>query len=245
MRSNSRGFGPWLTACACALAIFATACPEDPGSSFQWSVTPDRRQVVQGTPAVFQIKVDSKQNINSTVKLSATGVPNGTTAVFSNPNLGSTGRTSSLTFETSDVVIGTYTVTVRAEEVGYTTYTADRLLIVTGESSEADFSLEVNPGEYSFPSFETAHTFTFYVRPLNGFLGTVDIALSGLNENLDLAQDVTPASLEFTNSGGAGGTFILGAVQTSDMPAYVDVTVTATSGSLVHTGMTRIFFVTP
>lgn len=245
MRSSSRGFGPWLWACACALAIFATACPEDPGSSFEWSVSPKQRTVAQGTPAVFQIKVDSKQDINSTVKLSATDVPSGTTAVFSNPNLGSTGRTSSLTFETSEVAIGTYTVTVHAAEVGYNSYTSDRLLIVTGEGGDADFSLEVNPGEYAFTSFDIGHTFTFFVRPLNGFLGTVDIALSGLNENLDLLQGLTPASLEFTDGSGKGGTFVISAVHTVPMPAYVDVTVTATSGSLVHTGMTRIFFVAP
>jgi hypothetical protein len=227
------------------LVLLGSCIFGDDGSSFDWSVTPDRRTVAPGDATTFSIKIDSKENINSEVELSYGHLPPSATASFSQRKLPSTARTSTLTVTTSDQTpIGTYHITVAAKEVGHSDHGTQNVLFVSDAGTDPDFSLELDPLDYTFTSFEaTSTTFTYFVRPLNGFAGDVGVALSDLGPNLYPIQDVTPPSVTVGGGGGAGGTFVLYAY--ADGPPsqpYVDITVTATSGTLSHSGKIRIHF---
>jgi hypothetical protein len=230
----------------CAVALLSNGCSGGliTLSFFNWTVNPGRRTVARGQQTTFRIRIDSKENINSNVNLNVSGLPANTTATFSPQRLGSTGRNSTLTVQTTNQTpIGTFTITISATEVGFNTHTFDRLLFVTETGgSEPDFSLEVNPLQHTFEDFGVGPTFTYFVRPLNGFSGTVDVSLSGLTDDLLLAQAVTPPSVGVNVGGhaGAGGTFVLYALPTPPVQTPVFLTVTATGGGITHTAMIRI-----
>ena len=112
-----------------------------------------------------------------------------------------------------------------------------RVDVVTGTGP--DFTLEVDPATITFSRSEfRGPTMTFYVRPRNGFLGTVDISIDGVSVPggaLLLAQGPSPSQLVFTNSGGQGGTFVLRLAELPTFPPSVTLTVRAVSGAIVHT----------
>jgi hypothetical protein len=228
--------------CVACLAALLTGCTDGGGTShFDWSVTPDRRTIQPGGQTTFTIEIKSKVNINSQVALRVEGTPTGATASFDTPNLPDTATTATLTVQTpATLEAGTYTLKIFAKETGQTEAEKDVLLIVETSAGEPDFTLEVDPAEYTFANIEAGKTFTYYARPLNNFQGTVTVSVSGLSDDLGLSQAVTPAQVTIGPTGGAGGTFVLRGQPNPPVPSPVDLTVTATSGSLTHTRTIRI-----
>lgn len=234
--------GRVLGLCLTCLTLLLADCPTGPGVSvFDWSVTPERRTVQPGEQTTFTIKIESKVNINAQVALRVEGTPSGATATFDTPNLPDTATTTTLTVQTpATIEAGTYTLKIFAKESGQAEYEDDVLLIVETSAGEPDFTLEVDPAEFTFPSIEFGMTFTYYVRPLNDFQGTVAASVSGLSDDLVLGQAVTPPQVAIGPTGGAGGTFVLRLQPHPPVPTPVDITVTATSGNLTHTRTIRI-----
>ena len=224
-----------------AVGVWQAGCggPTTPGSSsFTWSVSPSVLTVQKGSAGTFTIRLDSKVNINSDVAFSLSGnTPPNSTTTFSPQRLPSTGRDATLTFQTSSQTPeGAYSFTVTATEVGLGAHDMLRRVdVVSGEGP--DFTLEVDPPEATL-SQTSAPTITFFVRPRNGFLGTVDITVEGITAPpapLVLSQPPLPPQIVITNAAGAGGTFV---VRLADRPSYpptVSLTVRAVSGSIVHT----------
>lgn len=215
---------------------------EGGSSVFDWSVSPDRSIIQAGERATYTITIKSKTNINANVQLRVEGVPAGATGTLSNTTMPSTATTATLTVQTpANLSVGTYTLKIFAKEVGGLEFEDDVLLIVESSQGQPDFSLEVDPAEFTFPDIEFGKTFTFFARPLNGFQGTVTVVVSGLSDDLVLAQAPTPSQVNIGGtSGGAGGTFVLRIQPQPPVPSPVDLTVTATSGSITHTRTIRI-----
>lgn len=116
-----------------------------------------------------------------------------------------------------------------------------RVDIVTGTGP--DFTLEAEPAETTLIRSGSSPTMTFYVRPRNGFTGTVDITLEGLSvppAPVAVVVPVTPAQLVFTNASGQGGTYVLGLQNLASYPPSVTLTLRAASGSIVHTRQIKV-----
>jgi hypothetical protein len=207
--------------------------------TFGWQVTPSSELAVQrGATASFQIRLNSKVNINAEVGFSVSGtLPQNITVTFSPARLPSTGRDATLTIQTtSQTPEGAYSFNIIATEDGQTpVMEARRLDVVSGTGP--DFTVEVNPAETVISRFPSP-TISYYVRPRNGFQGTVNISV----ESAELPPPVLlvqapdrPQLVYGAGSGGQGGTFVVSLAERASYPATATVTVRATSGSIVHT----------
>jgi hypothetical protein len=214
-------------------AALVAGCATAPGDAFDWKLTPDRATTTAGGMVGFRIDIESKTNINSDVELEGEDIPS--ELILSMPaKIASTVETVEGTiYVAPGTAEGTYAVNIKLREVGGSWSVPQTVLVfVTNAEGQPDFSLEVEPTTATL-SAEFAPTLTFYVRPLNGFLGTVSLALTGLTDDLRLSQDLTPSTIEIT-SGGKGGTFVVGYAPTPPVMSPVVLTVTATAGSLSH-----------
>jgi hypothetical protein len=223
------------------LALLQSGClpPRDP---FDWSISPRRVEIDPGDEAVFDIELFSKEDINSDVRFAVANVPPGSTAAFESTVLASTANTNELRIQTTaGTPVGTWTLEVTAEEIGHGAYTLTALLIV-GASGGPDFTLEVSPAEATLIQGLPEPTLTFYVRPLNGFEGTVDISLD-VPDPLLLSQGPSPSALVLADEGGQGGTFVVRLPAGAFVAGDVTLTVTASSGGLVHSGTVLLHLV--
>jgi hypothetical protein len=227
---------------AAALLLLCLAGCGSTGSSFDWDVTPDRTTVAPGGKATYNLTVKSKMNINSEVSLRVTGAPPNATVSVNPTKISGTGTTATLSVQTAgSTPEGTYTISVFATETGQSEVSKDVLLIVSSNSTTADFSLEVDPAAFTFTDAESGKTFTYFVRPLNSFAGTVSVSVSGVPSFAVLSQAPTPASVTIGGAtGGAGGTMVLRMTTGAFGQGPFDLTVTATSGGITHQRTIRI-----
>jgi hypothetical protein len=224
-------------------AAWLSGCGQMPSplgvGEFKWDVTPgDVVTIQRGGAGSFTIRLNSKVNINSNVEFSLAGtLPASGTQTFNPQNLGSTGRDSTLTFQTTpQTPEGSYTIQIMATEVGVGTFSeARRVDVVSGTGP--DFTLEVEPAELTLTRIgELSSTIVYRLYPRNGFTGTVDMTVEGLTAPpapLVLVGPLTPAQIVLGQS--QGGTFVLGVAERPSYPPTVMLTLRAASGSIVHT----------
>lgn len=215
---------------------FVGGCATEAGDVFVWDLTPGRAETTVGGLVPFQIKISTKANINSDVELGQASVPEGFVVTMP-AEMASTQETAEGTIYVSPgVEAGTYSIQIQAREAG-TDWSLPKtiLVIVGGAGSEPDFTVEVDPPSFTM-NVETGKTFTYYVRPLNNFAGTVGITLSPLPDDLLLSTPVTPSTLTFqAGGGGQGGTFVLRYTPTPPVPSPVEVIVTVSGNGVTHT----------
>jgi len=193
------------------------AVPQPP--SFTLSASPASLTIVQGNSGQSTITVNAQNGFNSSVTLSASGLPSGVTAAFgTNP----ANSSSVLTFTVgAAATTGTFTVTVTGIS-GSLTRTTTVSLTVT---APPNFSLSASPSSLSIKRGTGART-TITVTRLNGFNSNVSLSVSGLPSGVTPSFSPNPATTSSTltlrvSNTAARGTFT--------------VTVTGTSGALQHT----------
>ena len=212
-------------------------------------VSHDTSSAVYGTPVAFDYSLSNsgpvtiQQGSSGTVTITATlsagtaqpvtlscvssSLPTGITCgSFSvNPVTPiASGATSSLPISiASSLAPGSYTLQVTGTPAGTTVSAATTIVSVTVVTLTAgpDFTLTASPTSVTV-SVGVADTSTITVGPLNGFTG--DVSLTSDNASCSL----TPATV----SGGSGTSTLSCTFSTTG--SFV-VTVTGTSGSLVHT----------
>jgi hypothetical protein len=221
-------------------AILPACNPPVASSGLQWTISPQEFTVRPGAAAAFTITIHTKANINADVDLTVTDLPAGLTPSFTSMRLPDTASTTTLTVQTAPgVELGTYSFNVTAAEVGGA-QSSESVQVSVSTSEGPDITLEVDPTEFYLAADAGGKTFTYYVRPLNGFQGVVSMTLSTVPSELILDSPPNPASVTIAG-GGAGGTFVLRRRGLADRPS-ADLTVTATSGSVVRTRRIRILF---
>jgi len=235
------------SACLGVLAVAGVAACgiEDPTNVFVWSLTPTEAETAIGQLVSFQIRIDTKSNINNDVELEPGAVPDGFTVSLPT-GMTSTQQTADGTVYVSPAVEeGTYEVEIQAREVGGE-FSARRIqLTVTNAGGSADFSVEVDPQTFTM-EIELGKTFTYYVRPLNGFAGTVAVTITGLTDDLVFGQVLTPSTLDFPpGSGGQGGTFVLRYLPHPPVASPVQLVLTAMSGTTIHNRTITLTLVPP
>jgi hypothetical protein len=226
---------------ALLVAVGVGGCGSSTGA-LTWDVTPDTRTIAQGASTTYTVNFTTKHDINATVSLRVTGLPTNTTGTFNPQVISSTGTSSTLTIQTAvDTPIGTYQIHIFATELGQAEQDIVRTLIVTGTQGGPDFSLDVQPPDYIYNGFG-AKSFSYFVTPLNNFSGDVAITVTGLSDDMFITSGPNPPTLAINQNGhsGAGGTFVLSIDPVGAIQTPVTITVTATSGSIVHTRTIQI-----
>jgi regulation of enolase protein 1 (concanavalin A-like superfamily) len=191
----------------------------NPAGDYTLSVSPSSLSVVQGTNGASTITVTPLNGFNSSVSLSASGLPSGVTASF-NPS--STAGTSTLTLTASSTA-ATGTVTVAVTGVsGSLSHSTTLSLTVT---APPNFTFSASPNSLTLAQGTTGAS-TITVTPQNGFNGSVSLSTSGLPSGVTASFNPSSTASTSTLTLTASGTAATGTVT---------VTVTGSSGSLTKT----------
>src|SRR5882762_8880648 len=190
-----------------------------PVGNYTLSSSPSNVTIVQGAAGASTITVTPLNGFNSSVSLSASGLPSGVTASF-NPT--STASSSTLTLTASSTATtGTVTVTVAGTSGSLTNSTTVSLTV----NAPPNFALSVSPNSLTM-SQGTIGTSAITVSPQNGFNGSVSLSAAGMPSGVTASFNPTSTTSSSTLTLTASSTATTGTVT---------VTVTGVSGSLTKT----------
>jgi subtilase family serine protease len=189
-----------------------------PQPSFTLSASPATLMVLQGSFASTTITINPANGFNSSVTLSASGVPSGVTATFgTNPATAS----SSLTLTASgSAAIGTFTVTV----IGTSGALSSKTTVPLTVNPAGDYILSASPSSMSIAQ-SAKGTSTITVTPLNGFNGSLSLSATGLPSGVTAAFNPSSTTSTSTLTLTASSTAALGTVT---------INITGKSGALSH-----------
>jgi hypothetical protein len=198
---------------------------------FTVAASPSSATVAAGGTASYSVSVAGVNGFAGDVSLSLAGLSGSQAAWSFSPPVVQGGAGTAQLDVTTDVSIapGTYPLTITGSS-GATVHTATATLVVP---APPDFGLSVSPASQTVAAGSGA-AYTVGVTSVNGFAGDVTLSLSGLPPEVGTAT-FTPAFVA-----GAGSSQL--AVTTSAMapPGSYALTVTGTSGSLVHSAQVTL-----
>src|SRR6266568_5385609 len=186
--------------------------------NFALSSSPSSLTIQQGAGGTSTITVAPLNGFNSSVSLSASGLPGGVSASFS-PNPATSSSTMTLA-ASSTATTGTFSVVVTGTS-GSLTHSTTLSLTVTAADN---FTLSASPSSLIFPQ-RAGGTSTITVAPLNGFNSSVSLSASGQPSGVTASFSTNPATTSSTLTLAASSTATTGTFS---------VVVTGTSGSLTH-----------
>lgn len=172
-------------------SVFDFPLPVKSCGDFEIAVSPGSRTIIQGESADYTVNVNALNGFTGKVNLTASGLPDGTTAVF-NPSEILPGSESLLTLTTSTTTpAGTYTVTVTGTS-GELTHSATLTLTVEEPPVNPDFTITAEPAMRTIEQGETTN-YTINVNALNGFSEQVRLVIPRLPEGVSVT--FTPAKV--------------------------------------------------
>ena len=185
-----------------------------------------------GTSNGTTVRVGSEGGFSSSVSLSMTGLPSGVSASFNPPSVTPAPNgvaTSALTISsTTSAPAGTYTVNV-VGTFGNLTHSYPMTLKV---NPPRDFSISATPTSNTIIRGQAA-SFTVSLTALNGYIGTLNLSVTGLDVNMYYRFET------FQNKINLGGTFqnVTLVIVTNALSPLGDftLTITATDFTLTHT----------
>jgi hypothetical protein len=198
-----------------------------PTPDFSLSAAPSSVSVAQGASGTSTVTSTPVNGFNSSVALSASGLPAGTTASFSPTSIATGSGSSTMTINVgSSTVAGTYTVTVTGTSGSLTRTTTVSLTVTT--VVVADFALSASPGSVSVAQGSSG-TSTITSTISGGFNSAVALSASGVPSGA--SASFSPTSIAAPGSGSSTLTINTGTAATG---TYT-ITVTGTGGSLTRT----------
>jgi uncharacterized membrane protein len=192
---------------------------------FTISASPTTVNIQAGGSGTSSITVLSVAGFMGMINFSTYASPTGLTASISPASIGlSPGGLGSSTLTISSSTIGAYAVTVTGTS-GSSTHS------VTITVNVQDFTLAVNPSSLSLAAGTTG-TITVSIASMAGFAGTVSLfaVCRPGGPKLSLSSSSVPLS-----SGGFGTSTLTVRTLHKTPPGTYTITITATSGSLIHT----------
>jgi subtilisin family serine protease len=199
---------------------------------FAVSGTPSSASTAPGGTANYAVTVAGSNGFAGDVALSLGGLSGSQASVtFSPPVVAGGAGTAQLSVATAATIApGSYPLTITGTS-GSITRTAGVTLLV---SPPPDFGLAVTPSSVSVVAGHTG-TAAVGVSALNGFAGTVSLALAGLPAGVGTGT-FTPSVVA-----GAGSSQLTISTVAGAPPGSYPLTVTGSSGSLSHsTGLTLV-----
>jgi hypothetical protein len=189
---------------------------------FSVAGAPASQTVIQGGSTSYTASITASNGFAGVVTLSASGLPTGASAAFVPSTVTGSG-TSTLTVTTGAATpTGSYVVTITGTSGALVHATQVTLVVNPG----SDFSISATPASQSVVQ-GSGTSYTATVTALNGFAGSVTLSASGLPSGA--GATFAPASI--TGSGSSTMTVTTGAATPA---GSYPVTITGTSGSLVH-----------
>jgi hypothetical protein len=222
--SFSATVGGQTASAQASLAVQATA----PQADFSLSAQPSAVTLTaNGTAQTVSVLATAANGFSSNVQVTIAGLPAGVTAQPSTLTLTpGTAATLSLTAPVGTAAaVATATLTGTS---GALTHTAPLAITVVVAALSPDFSLAITPQSLSLTPGGTGLAVQVAATALNGFTGSVSVALSGLPANVT----ASPASLSLTP--GTPQSVTLTAANSAQLGS-ASVVFTGTSGSLSHT----------
>ena len=223
MRSLPNVFGACSTFILCLLLI---SCSGSMPQDFSLSATPATVSLTPGAPGVpVSVTAAPTNGFTGTVSVAITGLPGGITAQPATLSL-TPGTATSVTMTAAAAAgAGMTTVTLTGTS-GVLTHTSPVALAVS--APPPDFTLAVTPAFQTLVAGTSGSAISVTANPVNGFIGTVDVALTGL------PSGVTASPSTLALAAGVPQSITLSAAVT--VPAATSaVTFTGTSGALTHT----------
>jgi Pro-kumamolisin, activation domain len=218
-----------------------------PAGDFQMSATPASQTVNPGINTSYGITISSLNGFSGPVALSISGLPTGATATFNPGSIVGAG-TSSLAISTlTSTPAGVYNMIVTGTS-GAIVHTVGVQLIVN-PATPGDFTLSTNAANGNITVKRSNNTtlvggkkitgtqasLTITVTPNNGFNGNVSLSVSGF------PSGVTDEGLsQSTITGGSGSSTESFAVSGSAKQGTYPITITGTSGGIVHTTIVNL-----
>jgi hypothetical protein len=195
---------------------------------FEISLRPSLRSVWSGEDAYYTAHLTATDGFTASVALDIGGLPANTTYEWeANPVTPTT--STQLTITTAlDTPGGLYTLTVTGT-AGSLVHTSQAVLYV----SEPDFELSLVPSWRSIQSGESAQ-YTAYLTATEDLTTAVTLNVGGLPANATHAWSINPVT--------PTGSALLTITTAPDTPGGLyTLTVTGTSGSLVHTAQAALY----
>jgi uncharacterized protein (DUF58 family) len=207
------------------LGVFPT---NNSGADFTVA-TPWTETLYSGASSNCTVTVNSLNGFSGTVNLGIGNLPGGVTASFNPASISGSG-TSTLTLTAAgsnpSAIYALQNALVVTATSGSATRTAPITLVVTN-AAVPDFTLTAAPSSQTVVATGNT-TYTATVTALNGFSGNVALTVSGLPTGAN--ANYNPASV----SGSGSSTLRVTTTNTTPAGGYT-LTLTGTSGSLVHT----------
>jgi hypothetical protein len=196
--------------------------------SFTISASPSSLTVADGHQGTSTISTTVSGGFNSSITLSASGMPSGTTVSFNpNPIPAPGGGSSTMTITVgSSTPTGTYPITVTGNGGGIQQNTTVTLTVV---AAAPDFSITAAPSSQTV-SRGSAVSYTTTVTSLNSFAGTVSLSITGCPRRSTCSFN--PSSLTLPPSP-KNSTLTVSTNRRTPTGTYT-LTITGTSGSLKH-----------
>jgi uncharacterized membrane protein len=203
------------------LVVNAAVIPD-----FSISSSPASWTLTAGTSTSYTATVTPSGGFNSSVGLTAAGLPSGATATFNPSSIsGGSGSSTMSVNTTTGTSPGTYTVTINGTG-GSATHSTTVTLVVNAAPAP-DFSISATPTSQNVTQ-GTSATYKVMVGPLNGFTGSV--SLSATSAPSGAGATFSPSSI--TISSGSGASTMT--TSTTTPPGSYTVTITGSSGNLTH-----------
>jgi subtilisin family serine protease len=217
--NGSYGYGRINAYRALTEAPPAAAVPDFTLSSSATTLT-----VPRSKSAAVTVSSTGTSGFSSAVALAVTGLPSGATATFSPTSVAGTASSTLTVTASSSTAYGSYPLTVKG--------TSGNLVRTT------PLTLFVPAPDYTLKLSNTAATAAQGDKPTtsisltntNGFAGTVSLAVSG-------APAGVTTSLSSTSISGTRTSTLTMTTTSTTAPGTYPITITGTSGSLVHTAV--------
>ena len=189
--------------------------------SFTLSASPGSVSVTRGSQGTSTITINPSGGFNSSVTLSASGLPSGVTASWgTNP-----ATSSSLLTLAASSTAATGTVTVTITGVSGSIQQTTTISLTVNPAASASFSISASPGSI-YMGENSQSTSTIIITPSGGFTENVTLSATGMGRGTTASFSPNPATsystLTFTSS------FFATA-------GIYNITVTGTSGGLKST----------
>jgi hypothetical protein len=193
-------------------------------TGFTLAVSPTSSSVVVGASTSYTATVTPQGTFSGTVSVSITGLPSGATATSCSITVPPAGSCTLSVSTSATTPIGSFTLTVTATGGGLT-HTQTVTLNVTAQPVP-DFTVASTPSASVTQGGST--TYTVSVGALNGFAGTVMLAVNGLPTGA--TGTFNPSSIL------ASGTSILTVSTAANTPTgtFTNVTIVGTGAGIMH-----------
>jgi subtilisin family serine protease len=199
-------------------------------ADFSVAVSPASTSVVAGSSTTATVSVSAAGGFTGPVSLSLSGLPSGATATFTPSSIATAGSSTLRIATAASTPGGSYSLSIVASGGGLVR-TASLTLVVAGR----DFGLSLTPAAATVRAGANA-SFTAGVSALNGFSGTVALAVAG-------APSGTAATLSKTSLKPPGSATLKVTTTRSAARGTFTLTVTGTSGSLTHQATVQLTIV--